>query len=448
MKIIVLGAGQVGGSIARILAEEGNDITLVDENAAFLEHYKHGVDLRTLVGRASHPEVLERAEAGDADMLVALTREDEINMMACQIAHTLFHVPTKIARVRSIAYRKHQELFDKNHIPVDVVICPEEQTTNTIAKLIKYPNTRRVVEFADGELLMVATRVEQGSAMAHKRLSDIPEVIGNVDAQLVAIYRGDEGIIGVHNNEHLLPDDIVFFVAIEHALRVFTVAISNTEKPYQSIFIAGGGRIGTLLAKQLEDDYSVKIIDNNRGRSQALAETLNKAVVLHGDATASEIMIEENLDKMDVFCALTDRDESNIIAGILAKNKGVRKSMVLINKPDYQTVVKKTNIDLAFSPQQDAISTILQYIRKGDVVKAYSMHSGKAEAIEVVVHGDSASSRVVGRSIESLNLPTSLVVAAVIRNKQAIIVRDKSLTIESDDHLILFLDDKKTPAND
>ncbi|MGU9978109.1 MAG: Trk system potassium transporter TrkA [Candidatus Oxydemutatoraceae bacterium WSBS_2016_MAG_OTU14] len=444
MKIIILGAGEVGGSLARILAEEGNEITLVDENPQFLERYKRGVDLRTIAGCASYPNVLEMAEAGDADMLVALTRDDEVNMMACQIAHTMFHVPTKIARIRSNAYRQHKNLFDLNHIPVDVTICPEEQLTKTITKLIKYPNSLRVVEFAEGHLLMAATHVEAGSSMAGKQLSDIPKILGDIDASIVAIFRenDEKQILNPKGDERFLPKDIVFFVAMEHSLRVLMVGLSNIEKPYKHIFIAGGGRVGKLLAKKLSDDYFVKIIDRDANKNQILAGSLENVVVLQGSITDTEIMVEENIDKMDVFCAVTNNDESNIIAGMLAKNLGVRKAMVLISRNEYHKIAQQTNIDIAFSPQQDTVGTILQYIRKGDVVKAYSLHKGKSEAIEIVVHGDEKSSRVVGRTLDDLHLPKSVAIAAIVRDGQPIIIKSQLLRIESNDHIVLFLSDK------
>lgn len=443
MKIIILGAGEVGGSLARILAAEDNDITLVDEQAEKLDEYVRSVDLRTVVGRASHPEVLAMADAANADMIIALTREDETNMVACQIAHSMFNVPTKIARIRSSAYRKYPELFNEKDIPVDVVIRPEQQLTDTITNLIKYPKSLRVVEFANGNLLAVALRAEASGALTEKRLSDIPALLGKIDARIVAIYRGEEQIIGPRGKEKILPGDLIFLVATEYSLRSLMGALSGMDKPYQRIFIAGGGNVGLLLAQHLEEDYSVKIIDHNAATTKSLIEALDNTVVLQGDATNSEILLEENIDTTDVFCAVTNSDESNIVAGMFAKHLGARKAMVLVRHTDYHELVQQTKIDIVISPQQDSVSAVLQYIRKGDVVKAYSLHRGKAEAIEAVAHGDASVSRVVGRSIAALQLPQNVVIAAVVRGGKPIVVLDESFKIEMDDHVILFVNGKQ-----
>ncbi len=442
MKIIILGAGQVGGSLACILADEGNDVTLVDENAACLEEYKTIADLRTVVGRASHPEILQQADAEDADMIVALTGEDETNMVACQVAHTLFHVPTKIARVRRVPYRKHPKLFSDDAIPIDVLIRPEELVSETISRLIKYPNSLRVVEFADGQLLLVAVRAEYGGQLVGKYLHEIPTELPGIEARVAAIYRDGTEMITPDGDTRIEHRDIVFFITADRFVRSMTVALHSSEKPYKRIFIAGGGRIGTHLAEVLMPDYQVKIIDYNQARSEMLAERLNDVVVLQGDAISAEIMLEENMDCMDVFCAVTNDDEDNILSSMMAKHLGVRKTMALINRPRYVDLIQQGSIDVAISPQQDSISALLRHIRKGDVAVAYSLNRGKAEAIEAIAHGDQNTSQVVGKSIDNISLPEGAGIGAVVRGEE-VIMAHHDLIIETDDHVILFVSNKK-----
>lgn len=442
MKIIILGAGQVGGSLARILASEGNDVTIVDENVSCLEEYKTTADLRTVVGRVSHPEVLRQADAEDADMIVALTGEDETNMVACQVAHTLFHVPTKIARVRRTPYSQYPELFSNEAIPIDVLIRPEELVSGTISRLIKYPNSLRVVEFANGRLLLVAVAAKRGGQLVGKGLHHIATELPGVEARVAAIYRNGNEMVTPHGSTRIEHGDLVFFIAAESSIRSMTVALHGSEKPYRSIFIAGGGRIGTHLAEELRPDYQVKIIERNPECSEMLAELLPGVVVLQGDATNVEIMLEENMGSMDVFCAVMNDDEDNIISAMMAKYLGARKAIVLVNRPLYVDLIQQGSIDVTVSPQQDSISALLRHIRKGDVAMAYSLHRGRAEAIEAVAHGDRVTSKVVGRNIGAIRLPKGAGIGAIVRGKKAIMAHH-DLVIESDDHVVLFVNNKK-----
>ena len=441
MKIVILGAGHVGGSLARILADEKHDVTLVDVNAKALYDHQTFADLRTVTGFPSYPDVLHQADAGNADMLLAITNDDEVNMVACQVAHTLFNIPTKIARIYSTSYFQDPQLLGHGGMPIDVVIRPEQLVSENICRLIKYPGSLQVVEFADGRLLMAATEVEAGGALVGKCLHDLEDNLPGIVMRVVAIYRGGRHLITPSGNTKIMDDDEIFFISAEESVRTITAAFHRQEKPYSRVFIAGGGRVGMYLAQSLMQDYQVKLIERDKGRTKVLSETLDKVVVLHGDATNEEIMTEENVDCFDVFCALTSDDEDNILSAMLAKHLGVRKTMSLISRPKYVDLIQHGSIDIAISPQQDAISALLRHVRKGDVTQAHSLRRGAAEAIEAVAHGDKNSSRVVGRTIGEMKLPVGAVVAAVVR-EDSVMMAQNSITICSDDHVILFVDNK------
>lgn len=442
MKIVILGAGHIGGSLARILADEKNDITLVDVNAKTLDEHQAFADLRTVVGYPSCPDVLRQADAENADMLLAITDDDEVNIVACQVAHTLFNVPTKIARLYNATYFNHPELFDADAMPIDVVIRPEQLVSENIRRLIKYPGALQVVEFASGRLLMVAVRAENGGRLVNQRLYDLETELPGVAMRVVAIYREGSHVITPSGDTKIVADDEVFFIAAEEYVRTITAALHSSEKPYSRIFIAGGGRIGMYLAQLLMQDYQVKLIERDRDRVKTLAESLHQAIVLHGDATNEEIMTEENVDSADVFCALTSDDEDNILSAMLAKHLGARKTMSLINRPKYVDLIQHGSIDVAISPQQHSISALLRHIRKGDVTQAYSLRRGTAEAIEAVAHGDEKSSQVIGRTVGELKLPPGSVIAAVVREEE-VLMAQSAITICSGDKVILFVDNKR-----
>ena len=441
MKIIILGAGRVGASVAENLASEANDVTVVDEDEAVLEDLKTRFDIRTVKGHASHPETLMNAGGEDADMILAVTRNDETNMIACQVAYTLFHTPTKIARVRSVEYLNHPRLFVQEALPVDVLISPEQLVTDYIERLIEHPGALQVLDFAGGRVQLVAVRAYHGGPLVGHELSDLKKHMPGIDARVASIFRqgkpialGGETIIEV--------DDEVFFLAARKHIRAVMSEMRKTEKPVKRVILAGGGNIGTRLAVAIEHQYQVKIIERNEEHAKALSEKLDKAMVLLGDAADRELLLEENIESTDVFCALTNDEEANILSAMLAKRLGARKVMSLINRASYVDLVQSETIDVAISPQQATIGSLLTHIRRGDVVVVHSLRHGAAEAIEAVAHGDRDSSRVVGRAIEEIKLPPGTTIGAIVRGEEVIIAHHDTV-IESDDHVILFLSDKK-----
>jgi trk system potassium uptake protein TrkA len=440
MKIIILGAGQVGASVAANLASEANDITVVDENPAVLQELQDRLDIRTLVGQASYPETLAQAGADDADMVLAVTNSDETNMVACQVAYTLFHTPTKIARVRSIEYLNHSRLFAQEALPVDVLISPEQLVTEYIERLIANPGALQVLDFAGGRVQLVAVRAYHGGPLVGHELRDLREHIPGADARVAAIFRRGKAIVP-GGDTIIEVDDEVFFVAARKHIRGVMSELRKLDKPVKRVILAGGGNIGMRLAKAIENRYTVKIIDRNEDRARILSETLHKSIVLLGDAADESLLLEENIEGTDVFCALTNDEEANILSAMLAKRLGARKVMSLINRASYVDLVQSQTIDIAISPQQATIGSLLAHVRRGDVVVVHALRRGAAEAIEAVAHGDSSSSRVVGRAIDEIKLPAGTNIGAVVRGEEVIIAHHDTV-IESDDHVIMFLSDK------
>jgi trk system potassium uptake protein TrkA len=441
MKIIVLGAGQVGSSVAEVLAKESNDITVVDTDADKLLELQDRLDIRTVVGHAGYPEVLGRAGAEDADMIIAVTDRDEVNMIACQVAYTVFHTPTKIARVRGVEYLSHPQLFTQESLPVDVLISPEQLVTEYVQRLIEYPGALQVLDFADGKVQLVAVRAYYGGPMVGNELSAIREHMPGIDTRVAALFRRGTPIIPIGTTV-IEADDEVFFIAAKKHIRVVMKELRRLDKPVKRVIIAGGGNIGVRLAGALEHRYQVKLIDHNSVRSKAISEQLDKTIVLYGDAADEELLLDENIEHTDVFCAVTNDDEANILSAMLAKRLGATKVMALINRAAYVDLVQSGIIDIAISPQQASIGSLLAHVRRGDVTAVHSLRRGAAEAIEAVAHGDENTSKVVGRTIEKIPLPPGTTIGAVVRGKEVLIAHH-DIVIQTDDHVILFVVDKR-----
>ncbi|MEK6806134.1 MAG: Trk system potassium transporter TrkA [Pseudomonadota bacterium] len=442
MKIIILGAGQVGSTLAENLAIEANDVTVVDQDPGLLAELQDRLDIRTTQGVASHPDVLRRAGADDADMLIAVTESDETNMLACQIADTLFRTPSKIARVRSAEYLREEALFRKDGLPVDLHISPEQLVTDYIHRLIEYPGALQVVDFADGRVRLVGVRAHYGGLLVGRQLKELPSHLpAEVEARVAAIYRRGRALLP-EGDTVIEAEDEVFFIAAEKYIPKIMAELRRVDKPAKRVMLAGGGNIGLRLAQALEDDVQVKIIERNKERAKYLSEQLDRAIVLCGDAANEELLNEENIEDVDVFCAVTNDDEANILSAMLAKRLGAHKALSLINRLAYVELVEEGIIDIAISPQQSTISALLARVRRGDVVKVHSLRRGAAEAIEAIAHGDHSSSKVVGRRLEEIALPSGATIGAIVRGDEVIIAHHNTV-IEAEDHVILFLVNKK-----
>ena len=442
MKILILGAGQVGSSAAYHLSrEEANEVTVIDMRPDVLRELQDRLDIRTVVGHAAHPDVLGRAGANDADIVVALTDSDETNMVACQVAYTAFHTPTKIARIRSAEYMRAKDLFAQDAIPIDVRISPEQLVCEHIEQLILYPGASQVLDFANGRVRLVGAKADRDGLLVGQRIATLKEHIPNTEARIAAIYRDGRAMLP-DGDTIIQENDEVFFIADRKDIRVFISEMRRLEDPVRRVVIAGGGNIGVRLALALEQTNQVKIIERDPQRARHISEQLNKAIVLVGDAADEELLLEENIDNADVFCGLTNSEEANILSSMLAKRLGAHKVMALINRASYVDLVEAGSIDIAISPQQITIGSLLAHVRRGDVVKVHSLRRGAAEAIEAIAHGEKESSKVVGRAIEDIDLPKGCGIVALVRGDQVIIAHHDSV-IESDDHVILFLTDRR-----
>ncbi|MBB71826.1 MAG: Trk system potassium transporter TrkA [Legionellales bacterium] len=442
MDIIILGAGQVGGTLAENLAREENDITVVDSDRGRLRELQTRLDIRTVTGIASHPNVLKDAGADNADMLIAVTNSDEANLVACQIADKVFHTPTKIARIRSPRYAQFGDvLFAEGGFPIDVFISPEQLVTDYVTHLIEYPGALQVLDFAEGRVRLVAIRPYFGGPLVGKSLSMLKEHLPHIEARIAAIYRGNRSIPLTPATVVEIGDE-VFFLAESKHIREVMGALRRLDTSYKRIMIAGGGNIGCRLAESLENDYQVKIIDHNPDTTERLASQLNKSTVLLGDASDRELLLNENIEYTDVFCAVTNDDEVNIMSCMQAKRMGVRQVMALITRTAYVDLIEGSDIDIAISPQQATIGSILTHIRRGDIVNVHSLRRGAAEAIEIIAHGDKKSSSVIGRTMAEIKLPKGTNIGAIVRGEEVFVPHHETV-IEPEDHVILFLADKK-----
>ena len=441
MKIIILGAGQVGSSLAANLCSEPNDITVVDLNPTVLQHLQDRYDLRTVVGHASYPEVLAQAGAQDADMIIAITNSDETNIVACQIAFTLFGTPTKIARIRESQYQKEKKLFGDQAFPIDVIISPEKEVTAYIKNLIEFPGSLQVLDFAEGKVQLVAARAFYGGPLVGHRLAELPQQLQGIETRIAAIFRRNDVIIPTGETVIEAGDDVFFIAAPKHIKAVMS-EFRKLDGPHRNVIIAGGGNIGRQLAMALENTCNIKIIESNAARANDITEDFKNAFVLLGDAADEDLLREENIENTDVFCALTNADEANIISSMLAKRLGAKTVMSLINRAAYVDLVQRDSIDIAISPQQATIGSLLAHVRQGDVVKVHSLRSGAAEAMEAIAHGNSQSSQVVGKQIDDIKLPSGVVIGAIVRGNDVIMVHHDTL-IKSEDHVILVVTDKK-----
>jgi trk system potassium uptake protein len=454
MRILILGAGQVGASVAEALSSEANDITLVDQNRAALSELADRLDVRTLCGNAAYPSVLREAGIEDTDMLVAVTQSDQTNLVACKIARSLFNVTTRIARLRSPDFLDPVLLANDN-FAVDYAICPEQDITEYIAKLIEFPEALQVLEFAGGRASLVAVRAIGGGLLVGKPIREMrAHLPRSIDARIAAIFREHQPI-DPDGHTVIEPGDEVFVLAATEHMRPVMRELRRMQKPVQRIMIAGGGNIGSRVAGLLEDRYQIKVVERDRARAEVIAGRLSNTLVLVGEATDENVLVEENIDEMDMFLALTNDDEDNIMSASLAKRLGCKRVLALINRRAYADMVQGGPIDIGLSPAQVSIGPLLTHVRRGDVAKVHSLRRGAAEALELIAHGDPKSSKVVGRRIDELPKIKGVHIGAIVRetepfdiigsdgtprgrSTQRVIIPHHDTLIESGDHVIVF----------
>jgi trk system potassium uptake protein TrkA len=458
VNIVILGAGRVGESVAESLVSERNDITVIDTDPARLHVLQDRLDLRGVAGNGIQPSVLEEAGIGDADLFIACAPMDETNLVACKVAHDRFNVPTTIARLRSPEFVDGAPLMDKSTgFAVDRVICPEESVTRYIGKLVEHPQALQVLEFAHGLVSLAAVRAVAGGPLVRHSLAEIPALVPAAQMRIVAIYRQDQALTDLDGRTRIEPGDEVFVLAATQDITTVLAALRERDHPVKRLMIAGGGKVGLRLARQMKDDLQVKIIETNRQRCDYLASQLpSEVLVLHGDSTDEELMGEENVQDMDLFVALTSDDEDNILACLLAKKMGARRVLALINRKAYAELVQGTQIDIAISPSQAVIGELLAYVRRGDVEAVHSLRRGAAEALEGIVRGDRKTCRMAGRRVEEIGLPPGAQVGAIVRGlhrpdgseagedaKPQVLMAHHDTVIEPNDHVIVFVPNKR-----
>jgi trk system potassium uptake protein TrkA len=441
MKIVILGAGQVGSTVAESLVSERNDITVVDLDAQRLRALQDRLDLRTIVGSGAHPSVLKQAGIEDADLLIAVTQADDTNLVACLLAARLFNVPRRIARLRATDYLANEKVIGADGFDIDLAICPEQVLTDYLVKLVEFPEALQVLDFADGKVSLVAVRAFAGGPLVGHPLKDLRVHMPNVDTRIVAIFRGDRSIMP-NGDTVVEAEDEVFCLAASGHIREVMRELRRMDRPVKRVMIAGGGNIGLRLAFALENDYSVRVIEHNKRRCEVLGARLRSALVLNGDATDEALLEDESIAEMDLFAAVTNDDENNIMSSLLAKRMGARRVVALINRRSYVDLLQAGQIDIAISPAQATIGTLLAHVRRGDVVAVHSLRRGAAEAIEAVVHGDRNSSRIAGRRVDEIKLPAGATIGAVVRGEQVLMAHHDT-RIEAEDHVIVFVTSKR-----
>ena len=457
MKILILGAGRVGESVAESLVSEKNDITVVDTNQARLRALQDRLDLRGVVGNGIQPSVLEEAGIEDTDLLIACAPLDETNLVVCKVAKHRFNVPTTIARVRSAEFVHGSPLMDRDGFSVDQVICPEETVTAYIRKLIEYPEALQVLEFAQGLVSLIAVRAVAGGPLVTHDLAQIPRLVPGAHIRIVAIYRQDKALPNITGATRIEPGDEVFVLSATEHIRSVLGALRKMDRPVKRVMLAGGGKVGLRLARQIQGACQVKIIEPQRERCDYLATQLpSDILVLHGDSTDEDLLADENVQDMDLFIALTSDDEDNIMACLLAKRLGARRVLAVINRRAYADLVQGTAIDIAISPSHTVLGELLAFVRRGDVEAVHSLRRGAAEALEAIVRGDRKSCRFAGRRIDEVGLPKGAQVGAIVRGlhradgsaagadaKPEVIIAHHDTLVQPNDHVIVFVPHKQ-----
>ena len=442
MKIVILGAGQVGSNVAESLVSEANDITVIDLDGHRLRELQDRLDLRTVVGHAAHPSTLRQGGIEDADMVIAVTQSDETNLVACKLAAQLFNVPNRIARVRATEYQLDDRILSDDGFSVDFSICPEQLLTEYIVKLVHFPEALQVLEFAQGKVSLVAVRAFEGGPLVGRPLREMKQHIPSLEARIAAIFRSDRAILP-EGDTVVEAGDEVFCLAATHDIREVLRELRRMDRPVRRVMIAGGGKIGERLAKALESDYIVKLIEFSHARCQQLSEELESTLVLEGDVTDEELLETENVAEMDLFVAVTNDDENNIMSSLLAKRMGARRVVALINRRAYVDLLQAGQIDVAIAPAQITIGSLLARVRRGDITQVHSLRRGAAEALEAIVHGDRNSCKCVGRRVDEIELPRGTAIGAIVRGDQ-VLMPHRDIVVQPEDHMIMFVTNKKT----
>ena len=438
MQVIICGAGQVGSNIARYLASESADVTVIDQSQELVAKLSDSLDVKGIVGFASHPDVLERAGAPDADMIIAVTYADEVNMVACQICHSLFDVPTKIARIRHQSYLDPMwaDLFSRDHLPIDVIISPEVEVARAISRRLEIPGAFDVIPLADGKISLIGVHCAEECPILETPLRQLTDLFPDLHIVIVGIWRNGTGLVPTGDDELLAGDDVYFVAETSHLNRAMTV-FGHEEQEARRVIIVGGGNIGLNLAQRLENGsrrVMTKVIERDKKRAELVAQTLDRTVVLHGDALDSDILEQANVAESETVVAVSNDDETNILSSLLAKRHGSQRAVTLVNTTSYGPLIGTLGIDTVVSPRAITVSTILQHVRRGRIRSVHTISEGFGELIEAEAL---ETSSLVGVPLREADLPDGVVLGAIVRDGEVVIPRGDTV-VRTGDLVVLF----------
>jgi len=445
MNIIICGAGRVGFTIAKILSEQGHSITIIDQSSDDIQKIDDSLDVKAIVGKATYPSILEKANASDADMIIAVTRNDEINMLICQIAFSIFNVQKKIARIRSQNYLnpKFTKVYNKENLPIDVIISPEIEIAKSLQRKLEAPGALDNIPFADNKIRLLEILINKNCPLIDIKLNELTKKFPKLEANIIGVIRNDKFVI-LRKNDVMLKEDKAYVAINALQMKDTLTAFGHNEKTSNNILIIGGGNIGFNLAKNLEETFDsarVKIIEKNKERAETIANELNNTIVINGDALDEEVLMEANLDEVETVLALTNDDEDNLMVSVLVekftkdlgelKNK---RTMALINKPNYSLLQSSLKIDDLIDPRMNTVSSILKHVHKGTIENAYSILNGEYEIIEAEII---ETSELINKELKNSNLPDEIRIGAILRGKNVIIPRSNFIFKKED--IVVFL---------
>jgi len=438
MKVIVCGAGQVGSNIARHLALENNDVTVVDQSPELVRQISDTLDVNGIVGHASLPDVLERAGLGDADLLIAVTYSDEVNMVACQVAHSLFAVPTKIARVRQQGYLEPMwaNLFSRDHMPIDFIISPEMEVARAVSRRLRVPGAFEMIPLVNDKVKLLGVRCEDECPLLNTPLRQLTQLFPDLNIVVVGITRENKAIIPT-SDDQMFPGDEVYFVVDSDQIGRAMAAFGHEETEARRLLIFGGGNIGLFLAQEIEREHEwvkTKVIESGRERAEHIAGLLDKTMVLQGNVLDPDILEEANVSATETVVAVTNDDETNILASLLAKRYGSQRAITLINKNAYEPLISSLGIDVVVSPRNITVSTILQHVRRGRIHSVHTLREGFGELIEAEAL---ETSDLVGKPLREVNLPSGVILGAIVRDDMMICPTGSTI-VQSKDRVVLF----------
>lgn len=438
MKVIVCGAGQVGIQITRYLAAENNDVTVIDPSERVIQEVADTLDVQAIVGFASHPDLLEKAGARDADMIIAVTQVDEVNMVACQVAHSMFEVPMKIARVREQSYLQPiwADLFSRDHMPIDVIISPEMEVARAISRRMEVPGAFEAIPLAEGKVRLIGVRCGENCPVVNTPLRQLTGLFPDLNIVVVGITRDGRNIIPTAEDEMLVGDEVYFIADNEHLARAMTV-FGHEETAARRIVIAGGGNIGMFLTQILKEEHrevGVKIIERDPGQAEVAARAYPEVTVLSGDALDPALLDEANISAAEAFVAVTNDDESNVMGSLLAKRSGCQQALALVNNVTYETLLGALGVDVVINPRAITVSTILQHVRRGRIKAVHTLREGFGEVLDVEIL---ETSSLVGQAIRDVDLPSGVIFGALLRDDEVLIARADTV-IRADDRVVMF----------